>query len=137
MPRTIIQDVGIFDHKRFPHGFSDLEYFMRAKQRGYSILVDTAVTASTVPNRNYMNFRLLTSTTFEYIKSYGNKKYDTHITLIFNKSFVHRDLLSGLIIFIRTSLTHFTWLCYKIFLPRNILRRRIAAKWDSPQFSAK
>jgi len=40
LPERLIRELGYFDARRFPHSFADLDYFFRARDRGYSILAD-------------------------------------------------------------------------------------------------
>ena len=70
MPKRIVADIGFFDQKRFPHGYSDFEYFLRAKKRGYRILVTTDSFISTKQNRNYINYRLIEDSLSKYLKSF-------------------------------------------------------------------
>lgn len=129
MSKRIVGDIGFFDQNRFPHGYSDFEYFLRAKKMGYKILVITNSCVSTKQNRNYMNYRLVECSMFEYLKSFFDKRYDNNLKLLFYQSLVHKNLFLGLLLFSKKILSHIRWITYKIIIPRAMLERIIKKKW--------
>jgi GT2 family glycosyltransferase len=129
LPKRIIADVGYFDGRRFPHGYSDFDYFLRAKAAGYRILVIKNAIVSTEQNRNYMNYRLVESSLAEYLESFLDKKYDTYLKTLFHKSFAHKHVLLGSIAFGKLLFSHLKWILFKILLPRSVLTELISRKW--------
>ena len=129
MPKRIVGDIGFFDQNRFPHGYSDFEYFLRAKKVGYKILVITNSRVSTKQNRNYMNYRLVECSTFEYLKSFFDIRYGNNLKLLFYQSLVHKNFFLGLLLFSKKILSYVRWITYKIILPRSMLERIIKKKW--------
>ena len=129
MPKRIVGDIGFFDQSRFPHSYSDFEYFLRAKKVGYKILVITNSRVSTKQNKNYMNYRLIECSTFEYLKSFFDIRYGNNLKLLFYQSLVYKNFFFGLLLFSKKILSHSRWITYKIILPRAILERIIKKKW--------
>jgi GT2 family glycosyltransferase len=41
IPIEVIEKVGFFDQKNFPHYVSDYDYFLRAKKAGYKLFLST------------------------------------------------------------------------------------------------
>ncbi len=129
MSKRIVGDIGFFDQNRFPHGYSDFEYFLRANKMGYKILVITNSHVSTKQNRNYMNYRLVECSTFEYLKSFFDIRYGNNLKLLFYQSLIHKNFFWGLLLFSKKILSHIRWITYKIILPRAMLERVIKKKW--------
>ena len=129
MPRGIIHDVGYFDQDKFPHGYSDIEYFLRAKRAGYKILVVTNSRVCIDQNRNYIQHRLVSSPLLKYLKSFFEKRYENNIKLMFYESFLHRPFLIGCLHFLNAIFSHARWIIYKIILPTDVLHRIVKAKW--------
>jgi glycosyltransferase involved in cell wall biosynthesis len=50
VPRTVVERIGFPDAHHLPHAFADLDYTLRARQRGVDVLVVHDATASAVPN---------------------------------------------------------------------------------------
>ena len=128
MPKRIIGDIGFFDQDKFPHGYSDFEYFLRAKKKGYKVLVITNSRVYTKQNRNYINHRLVDCSSSEYLNSFLDIKYN-NLKLIFHQSFVRKNFFLGFLLFLKTILSHVRWITYKIILPRTILKRIVVRKW--------
>jgi len=129
MSKRIVGDIGFFDQNRFPHGYSDFEYFLRANKMGYKILVITNSRVSTKQNRNYMNYRLVECSTFEYLKSFFDIRYGNNLKLLFYQSLIHKNFFWGLLLFSKKILSHIRWITYKIILPRDMSERVIKKKW--------
>lgn len=129
MPKRIVGDIGFFDQNRFPHGYSDFEYFLRAKKAKYKILVITNSRVFTKQNRNYINYRLVECSAGEYLKSFFDIRYDNNLKLLFYRSIVHKNFFLGLLLFSKEILSHFRWMTYKIILPRAMLGSIIKKKW--------
>ncbi len=129
MPKRIVNDVGYFDQRRFPHGYSDFEYFLRAKKRGYRIIVNTRSRVYTEQNRNYMNYSLLETKFRNYIATFFNRKYENNIKLTFYRSFTHKNPLLGVLSFLSALLSQARWIVLKLLLPRKTLKKIILTKW--------
>lgn len=129
MPSQIILEVGFFDSKKFPHGYSDFDYFLRAKEKGYSIIVNTNSVISTVQNRNYLQYRLIEQTVNEFIKSFFDIKYSNNIKLQFYESFSHKPVWAGGILFIKRMISLTRWLLLKVVLSEKKLKQIVENKW--------
>ncbi len=129
MPKRIINDIGLFDKKKFTHGYSDYEYFLRASQNGYKILVVANSRITTLQNKNYMQFRLIDESLIDYLKLFFIKNTDSNLRYIFYKSIVHKNIFLGAITFIKEIASHLRWILYKMFLPKSLFIKIIKKKW--------
>jgi len=129
MPKRIIQDIGYFDQNRFPHGYSDFEYFLRARRKGYRIIVNTRSRVYTKQNRNYMNYLLLETKFVNFVATFFNRKYENNVKLTFYRSFTHKNPLLGVLSFLSALLSQARWIMLKLLLPRESLKKIIVTKW--------
>jgi GT2 family glycosyltransferase len=129
MPKRIIGDVGYFDQRRFPHGYSDFEYFLRARKSGYRVIVNTGSKVYTQQNRNYMNYLLVEAKLTNYIATFFDRKYENYLKLTFYRSFTHKNILLGILSFAAALLSQTRWIMLKLLLPRDRLKRVILTKW--------
>lgn len=129
MPIEIIENVGLFDSKKFVHGFSDFEYFLRAQKMGYKIKVNTKSFVSTLQNINYLNKRLIDQDIISYLKAFFDIKYDTNFRLIFHSSFSHKPFFIGYLTLIKSFFSILKWTILKLIIPQNKLREIVASTW--------
>ena len=52
IPAETIRECGLMDEKRFPHGWGDIQYFVRMKKKGWKLLVDPSALVWCEPNTN-------------------------------------------------------------------------------------
>jgi GT2 family glycosyltransferase len=50
IPADAVRECGLMDEKRFPHGWGDIQYFVRLRKRGWRLLVDTKAYVWCEPN---------------------------------------------------------------------------------------
>lgn len=50
IPTRAIRECGLMDSKRFPHGWGDIQYFVRMRKRGWRLLVDPKALVWCEPN---------------------------------------------------------------------------------------
>ena len=129
MPKRIINDVGLFDEKHFPHGYSDFDYFIRSNKKNYQILTIADSIIYTTQNRNYFNYQIITSSLLKHLSSFFDIKSGNNLRLLFYNSTMHRPLIIGIFLFIKKMLSHIRWIIYKILLPQSILQKIITKKW--------
>lgn len=130
MPKRIIRDIGYFDQHKFVHGYSDLEYFFRAKKKGYKILIVTKSIVSTKQNRNYLKYRIIDQSVFNYLKSFFNVKYSNNLKQIFYESLSHKNIFLGIILFMKKIFSNSKWIIYKLFLSERKLQDLVDQKWS-------
>lgn len=131
IPTVVFKTIGNFDDAKFPHGFGDLEFTLRASKAGYHCLTATKSLVYTEQNQNYPNRYLIHSTRLSFIKNIlgGRKsKYGYGIIGLYQLSYMHRSRLTGTIYFARRLLGLGRKLLMKLILPNNILRKIINEK---------
>lgn len=130
MPAKIIYDIGYFNTNKFQHGFSDFEYFLRAKIFGYKLFVNTNSKILTIQNSNYLNKRLINQNLISFIKSFFDLKYGTYWKQILFSSFCHKPFLLGLLTYIKNMTSIFRWVIIKLVLKDECLIKIVSNKWQ-------
>jgi len=125
MPVKCIKEIGLFDEKRFPQHYSDLEYFNRAKEYGYKLLVIPSSIVLTSENTNYLHHYIQNCTFFELLKAYTNIRHPFHYKTIFYRCYVGRRGFRGSILLFRETTVHCSWITLKFFAPNVLLKRII------------
>jgi GT2 family glycosyltransferase len=52
VPAEAIRECGLMDEKRFPHGWGDIQYFVRLRRHGWRLMVDPKALVWCEPNTN-------------------------------------------------------------------------------------
>jgi len=117
MPFDIISKIGLFDNKNFPHAYSDIEYFLRAKSRGYSNVVLSESVVKTSINTNYMRYSFVNMDRTQYIKSFFSHKYGNNFKTMVMSSIMHRETMDGALLLANNILSTIKMLAIKLMLP--------------------
>lgn len=121
MPTEITKKVGLFDNKKFPHAYSDIEYFLRAKARGYTNVVLSKSVVTTSINTSYMRHSFANMNRIQYIKSFFSNKYGNNLKTMVMSSLMHRDILNGLLLLTNNIMSTMKMLTIKLMLPRSFV----------------
>jgi len=122
IPTNVIRDIGLLDFSKFPHNWGDLEYTWRASINGYKCLVATRSHIYTEYNPNYHRTYLINSSRIDYLKNlFDDKKFSYGFRFLFNRSFMHRSLMMGWILYIRGLLSLIRFIVLKVTLPKHVL----------------
>lgn len=95
VPRGILETVGYFNEKRFPQGYSDIDFFLRAKAAGYKNVVLSDSIVATEPNSDYITHRFADMSTITYLRSFFSNKHGNSISLLFYSAIVHKNPFIG------------------------------------------
>lgn len=79
IPRAVFEEVGLFDAEAFPHYFSDVDFSLRAKEAGFSLLCccDTALALHAEQTAIGNAHRKVDWWTF--MKTFGQKRSPNHL----------------------------------------------------------
>lgn len=127
LPVKCIKEIGLFDEKRFPQHYSDLEYFNRAKEYGYKLLVIPSSIVLTRENTNYLHHYIQDCTFSELLKAYMHIRHPFHYKTIFYRCYVGRRFFRGSILLFRETTVHCSWIILKFFAPNVLIKRIIAS----------
>ncbi len=124
IPATVFSKIGQFDNTKFPHGFGDFEFTLRASQAGFRCLVATKSRIFTEHNQNYTNRYLVRSTRLDYLKNlFNNTKFGYGFISLYYLSCMRKPYYLGIILYSRRSLGLLRRIVFKIFLPNSVLRK--------------
>ncbi len=127
VPLGCIREIGLFDAKKFPQHYGDLEYFNRARERGYRLLVVPASVVTTRENRNYLHNYILQGSVRDLVRAFGDTRHPFNLKTLFYRSYVGRGCIRGTLLLLRETVVHAGWVFLKIFLPQTVLRRFMSA----------
>lgn len=116
MPIDVLSNIGFFNNIKFPHNFSDIEYFMRAKIGGYSLLVNTQSVVLTKINENYLKMNLFNKNFVSFFRTFFDVKHPNNLKLMFNKAFCHKPLVLGMAVFIISSFSKIKLIFLKLLI---------------------
>lgn len=125
MPFEIINKVGLFDNKKFPHAYSDIDYFLRAKARGYTNVVLSKSIVTTSINASYMRYSFANMGRIQYIKSFFSNRYGNNLKTMVMSSIMHRDILNGMLLLTKNILSTMKMLTIKLMLPKSFVNKLI------------
>lgn len=122
IPLDVVRDIGLLNFSKFPHNWGDLEYTWRASYKGYKCLVATKSHIYTEYNPNYHRTYYINSSRREYLKNlFDNKKFSYGFGFLFNKSFMHRSIASGMWLYLRGMVSLLRHIVFKLIIPKSIL----------------
>ncbi len=75
VPVSVFNEIGLFDHVRYPHAFADLVYFYKAKKNGYRITICTHSIVYTKIEYKMANQLLMPSKYDSLAKFWFDNKY--------------------------------------------------------------
>lgn len=124
IPAAVFQKIGQFDNARFPHGFGDFEFTLRASQAGFKCLVATKSRIFTEHNQNYTNRYLVKSTRMDYMRNlFNNTKFGYGFISLYYLSCMRKPYYLGIILYCRRSLGLLRRIFFKIVLPNSWLKK--------------
>jgi len=54
IPNAVFENIGLFDYQHFPHHMGDMDFVLRARKKGYRVIVDTRAVLFTTTGDNYL-----------------------------------------------------------------------------------
>ena len=122
IPTAVAKKVGYFDSKHFPHNYADFEYFIRAKELGFSLLVNMDSHVYTKRSDTNFHYLILNKSLPKILKTFFDVKYGNHLKSLHNLSIKREGILLGQISFLYRLFPYVFWMILKIVLPKKILR---------------
>lgn len=123
IPASVFRKIGMFDNERFPHGYGDFEFTLRASQAGFRCLVATRSHIYTEYNQNYTDRYLIRSTRKDFLRNLFNKtKFGYGFASLRQIAYMHKPFMLGTILYIRRLLGLTRKILMKVFLPNKVLR---------------
>lgn len=123
IPKDIIKQVGLFDAKRFPHNYSDFDYFISVKEAGFRLLVHLKSYIEAGHSDSKYHHLILNNDIQTIYKSFFNIKYANHLGTVYNRSMKRRNMVFGSVAFIYSLLPYLFGLALKIALPKSQLKK--------------
>lgn len=131
IPVKLLKNHGYFNQNRFPHGYADHEFCIRAKKHGYKLIINTKSVIYSKPGTNKSFFYLLNTLPIkEQFKTFFDKKYDWHLKSLIFIYLNSRNYLKGLTGFSIHVLILIKWVVLKCFLPSNSFSRIVIKKYN-------
>jgi GT2 family glycosyltransferase len=69
IPQKVFQNIGLFDYKNYPHHMGDMDFVLRARNAGYSVLVSTKSVLYATFGKNYLPYTFVNQSALDFIKS--------------------------------------------------------------------
>lgn len=135
MPIKVFKKIGIFDERRFPHCFADLEFTHRAKLNGFTLVANTKSKIYTELNSNNFSVYLVKSRRQDFLKGMFNVKYGYSLNTIFFLAFMHKPFYIGVADCFYQFLKLAKWLLIKTFMPKSFLMRCISRRIDTALYA--
>ncbi len=122
VPVSVVRDIGFFDQNTFPHNYSDIDYFIRAKEHGHLLcVVQDSIIHTKGSGSNYHAF-IIQKSLADIVKSFFDRKYGHHVKTLFNASMARTHHVLGFLVFCHELFPFLVWLALRAILPRNILK---------------
>lgn len=123
IPAGVLKQGLFIDNKRFPHNYSDLDFFDLVRRKGFKlVIVRGSVIHARESSSNYHLF-IANKNTQEILKSFFDIKYAFNLNTQKNIAFRDANSITGTIRFIYFMLPYVLWFALKLLLPRETLRR--------------
>lgn len=123
IPAKVFHAIGMFDNAKYPHGFGDFEFTLRASQAGFKCLVATRSRIYTEYNQNYPNRYLIWSTRKDFLRNLFSKtKFSYGFFALYQICFMRKPFIIGVIHYCRRLLGLFKKILMKMLLPNKLLR---------------
>lgn len=130
IPVSVFQKIGLFDDNKFPHGYADHDFCIRAKKCRYTLLINTKALIYSEPGDNKSFFYLLPKLkTIKFLKTFADIKYDWNLNSLFHIYIRSRSLPKALSGFSVHILILFKWIMLKHILPLNFFNKILAQKF--------
>lgn len=120
--------LGLFiDAKRFPHNYSDLDYFDRVRKSGFRLaVVRSSVIQASESSSNY-HLAILNKSLRDILRSFRDVKYAHNLRTQWNIAFRQTNPVLGTIRFVCGILPYVSWLTLRTVLPRGMLLRLLVS----------
>ena len=126
IPVEVIKKVGLIDSKRFPHNYSDWDYFRSVKRMGFALLVNMdSQIYSRGSDTNYHHI-LLNKKMKDIWKSFFDIKYGNHLKSLYYWTTKGENFIKGHVLFAYKMLPYGYWLLLRIILPRAKFEKALA-----------
>jgi GT2 family glycosyltransferase len=120
VPVKAFKDIGLFDSENFPHGFGDHEFCIRARRKGYNLIINTKAKIFSEPGANKSFFHLIKKKRLpEMVKSFKDIKYDWNINKLIKIYIVSRGKVKGFLGFCIHMAILVKWILFKAILSQN------------------
>lgn len=121
MRSNAIRDIGMFRADKFPHHYSDLDYFLGAKAKGYEVCTVTDSIVATEVSLCYHKSVLLDSSRLEYVRSLFSIRFSNNFPLVVRRSFSHRSFHQACLLCAKEAGSLLKWLLLKLVIPNRLL----------------
>ena len=123
IPCEILQRGLFVDVKRFPHHFSDYDYFDRVRRAGFRILVVTRSVATSDMSSSSFHRLIASSSVGAVLSTFSDIKYANNVWTQWHMASKHASLPWAIFRFIGFMMPYAYWLTMRIILPREYLVR--------------
>jgi len=121
IPTEIIKKGGCLDSKNLPHNYSDWDYFIRLKQKGYSLLVNMDSRIETGLSDSNFHHLILEKNRRQIIKTFFDIKYANHLKTMYIYSKKDKGFITGHVGFVINIFPYIVWAFMKVILSDSIL----------------
>lgn len=128
VPRSCLERTGLFNRAKFPQHFSDLEYFSRARARGFFLYVVHQSKVYTKENPDYYFSFIASKNAREIISGYNSVKNMFYWKNIFYRSYIGRGFIRGSFLLTREILLHCCMIIFKLVMPDKLFIKLIQVR---------
>ena len=121
IPVDIIEDVGFYDEKTFPHNYSDIDYSIRIKRKLYGLYVDKGSVIYTKGSGSNFHHLLLSKSLAEIFRSFFDMKYGYNIKTLFNSATIRTNAIYAVPVFLNRLFPYMVWTILRIFTTKKYL----------------
>lgn len=130
IPMHVIEEIGLFDDVKFPHGYADHEFCMRAKKRGYRLLINTRALIYSQPDpRKSFSYIVTRYPLKDLISTFSNIKFDWNIKSLLNIYTASSGYPKGIIYFTIHLLIIGRLIFFKSTLPHKTFEKYLSKKY--------
>jgi len=123
IPVEVITKVGLIDSKRFPHNYSDWDYFRCVKRMGFALLVNMdSQIFSRGSDTNYHNI-ILNKNLKDIWKTFFDIKYGNHLKSLYYWATKGENFIKGHVLFVYKMLPYGYWFLLRVVLPKAKLKK--------------
>lgn len=130
IPAHVIEEIGLFDDVKFPHGYADHEFCMRAKKKGYRLLINTRALIYSHPDPKKSFSYIVTQYPLkDLISTFSNIKFDWNIKSLLNIYTASSGYPKGIIYFTMHLLIIGRLIFFKSTLPHKTFKKYLSKKY--------
>lgn len=123
IPTEVFREVGLFDAQKFPHHMGDMDFILRAKKKGFKVLVNPRSFVYTKIGDNYFPIQIIEKSVWQNIKGFFHVKSTVNFRTRWNFYLRHTPYFLGWISFLYFCLRMSIVIIYKILMPKQMLVR--------------